>query len=462
MKKNLRLVPYLFLLLWGAQACGSATNAQRQQEASDSVPAQSPETTPLFVVTGYGRTVNNYPLDSLKADYCAGRVYVLEAAKPLADVFFGCANAQTVPTLKAFAQLAKEACLVTDLHHLVAQYKALAVDGVSFWEQADKYPLVYLDDERTPFDFQKHITKFMLTGVTAITRNTGFAADAHGTAFLTQNLLPYFKGAEWVHISNEVSFAEGCYYKSYDPNYLFCTKKEHFQTLIDLGTNIVELTGNHNLDYGKEPYRQTFEWYQAQKMQTFGGGLSPEQANTPLVVTLKDGKKLGFIGFNEKCPSGECADVQMGANRYEREKARQGIRKMRQELRVDYIIATCQFGEVDSYQPTPTQARISRDLIDFGADMVYGSQAHQPQEVEFYKGKPIFHGLGNFLFDQVHRLGVRQAFFLQNYFYQGQLIQAVPVFTFMAMNRQPTIANAEEEAGIRKVIFTDKQLYKWE
>ena len=30
--------------------------------------------------------------------------------------------------------------------------------------------------------------------------------------------------------------------------------------------------------------------------------------------------------------------------------------------------------------------------------MVYGAHAHQIQQVEFYKSKPIFFGLGNFVF----------------------------------------------------------------
>jgi poly-gamma-glutamate synthesis protein (capsule biosynthesis protein) len=63
-----------------------------------------------------------------------------------------------------------------------------------------------------------------------------------------------------------------------------------------------------------------------------------------------------------------------------------------------------QFGEVDAYTPSATQAPICREIIDYGADMLYGSQAHQIQQVVFYKNKPIYYGLGNFLFDQIHRI----------------------------------------------------------
>ncbi|MEC8603278.1 MAG: CapA family protein, partial [Bacteroidota bacterium] len=120
---------------------------------------------------------------------------------------------------------------------------------------------------------------------------------------------------------------------------------------------------------------------------------------------------------------------------------------------VDVLIACIQFGETDSYSPTSSQKRICKKLIDFGADVIYGSQAHQPQEIALYKNKLIFYGLGNFMFDQIHRLGVRQAFFLECYFYKNKLIQCQPVYTFMSRNRQPNIASETEKKEIQKLIL---------
>ena len=97
------------------------------------------------------------------------------------------------------------------------------------------------------------------------------------------------------------------------------------------------------------------------------------------------------------------------------------------------------------------QKKICQKLIDFGADVIIGSQAHQAQEIALYKGKTIFYGLGNFMFDQIHRLGVRQAFFLECYFYKGRIIQFQPVYTFMNEERQPTPANETDKLEILKI-----------
>jgi poly-gamma-glutamate capsule biosynthesis protein CapA/YwtB (metallophosphatase superfamily) len=44
-----------------------------------------------------------------------------------------------------------------------------------------------------------------------------------------------------------------------------------------------------------------------------------------------------------------------------------------------------------------------RSFIDAGADAVVGMHSHVVSDMEMYKGKPIFHSLGNFVFDQRDR-----------------------------------------------------------
>jgi poly-gamma-glutamate synthesis protein (capsule biosynthesis protein) len=44
-----------------------------------------------------------------------------------------------------------------------------------------------------------------------------------------------------------------------------------------------------------------------------------------------------------------------------------------------------------------------RSFIDAGADAVIGMHSHVVSDMEMYKGKPIFHSLGNFVFDQRDR-----------------------------------------------------------
>jgi len=444
----------------GSRAAKPPSARPARAKAAATIPPGPLETRALLIAAGYGSPKDGIALADAARDYCAGRLPALEAVRPFADARFGCRG-------RALAELADflpeaataTALVVTDLGHLTAQLKALPVDGVSFFERPTAYPLILpgAGDERP--DFGPHLTHFIMTGVTAITRATGAACDERGGAgWLTANLRPQFEGADYVHISNEVSIKADCEYPT-KGSFTFCSKERDFQALVDLGANVIELTGNHNRDFGDEPFRRTMDWYRSHDMKTFGGGLSPEAAAAPLILPLAGGKRLGILGFNEACPLKECARKpgEVGANPYDSAKARAAVEALRDE--VDFVMVTVQFKEWDSAEPTPVQTRISRELIDAGADLVYGSQAHQLQKIEFYRGKPIFHGLGNLLFDQIHRIGVRQAFFVHHYFFDGRLVQSVPVFTFMSDDRQPTIATPEQAAEMRAIAFDAALLY---
>lgn len=461
MKKKLLflLLPMVFLLCSGLVWYYAFFDDTGQKIITEE-PKKNQETDiPLFVITGFGAVHHTISLDSLKKAYCAGKVAVLPSLSAEVDKLLGCANNAPILDLNSFGRLAKNSLGIVSIQALKNQFKALKIDDLSFFENPEKYPLLLKKD--LPFDAKKHITKFMHTGCSAITRNTGLAADAHGVAFITKGVIDYFKNADLTHFSNEVSISSNCVYLKYDPAYRFCTKERDFQALLDLGVNIVELTGNHNKDFGAEPYRITLEWYKKNNMQVFGGGATNTEAQKPLIITLKDGKKMAFVGFNESCPLGECATATLsGANRYNRLQAEKTITDLKKRQKIDIVFASVQFNEADSYSPTSTQNTISRDLIDFGADLVNGSQAHQVQKIEFYKGKPIFHGLGNFLFDQVHRIGVRQSYFLTHYLYEGRIIQSIPTFTFISDERIPVIATPEQEKVMREIVFEDKLLYK--
>lgn len=457
MYKNIPYLSYfIFLVLF---ACQEVNNNNRDEIENKVPDTESIPTTPLFAIIGYEVEQESIPLATLKKRYCEGKVSILKSSKEVADLFFECENTNILESLDDFVPLASENILITDIENLRNQFKTLAIDSIHFFKNLEQYPLIHKNSEGENFDYEKHISKLMITGVTAITRLTGAAAQQNGALFLTENIRDYFQDADWVHVSNEVSYLENC--QSFGAGLQFCSLKEFYEAFEDLNVNIIELSGNHNRDFGDQAFIDTYNFYQEQDIQTFGGGLNPEQANTPLILEVKGGYKIGWIGFNERCPLGECSELagEPGANPYDALKAKQVIQKMKEEMKVDFVIASVQFAEWDHYRPTPSQKDICRYLVDFGADFVYGSQAHQVQKVAFYKGKTIFYGFGNFLFDQMHSDGIRQGFFLENYIYKGKIIQSIPVFTFTQRSYRPGIASPQQEAAIRKEIFDKEELY---
>ena len=118
-----------------------------------------------------------------------------------------------------------------------------------------------------------------MTGTTALTRGTAHQMDINGVTWPGKDIRDILRGADITHISNEVSFYEHC--SKGNPNersLMFCSRPEYLGLLMDVGTDVVELTGNHNLDYGKKPYRDSLQMYQQNNIQTYAGGLTEEEA----------------------------------------------------------------------------------------------------------------------------------------------------------------------------------------
>ena len=76
------------------------------------------------------------------------------------------------------------------------------------------------------------------------------------------------------------------------------------------------------------------------------------------------------------------------------------IEKIRElSNKVDITIAYFHYGVEFFNYPTPHQVRLSRSLIDAGANLVIGHHPHVPQGYEYYKDGFIAYSLGNFIFD---------------------------------------------------------------
>lgn len=275
------------------------------------------------------------------------------------------------------------------------------------------------------------VFKVNQSGVTALTRLMMRKLSSVGDAtYFSEKIGDFLADADITHVSNEVSFQKGCQYS----NTSFCSPPEFIETLKDSGVDLVEITGNHNNDRGNQYNTETINLYHSLGWSVFGGGLNREEAAKPYVADIK-GSKVTFLGYNmaDGIGSGAIAgETTAGANFFTEEKAKADIEAAKQNS--DFVIVDIQYAECQAYpngyvefpicdQPISGQTQDFRNLIDWGADMVVGSSAHQPQTYEFYNGKPIYYGLGNLYFEQTQWPGTERGIILSHYFLNGKLLQ---------------------------------------
>jgi poly-gamma-glutamate capsule biosynthesis protein CapA/YwtB (metallophosphatase superfamily) len=123
----------------------------------------------------------------------------------------------------------------------------------------------------------------------------------------------------------------------------------------------------------------------------------------------------------------------------------------------DFVIVSVQYWECYAYPegyieypecdgPIGEQESVFKKVIDYGADMVVGSSAHQPQTYEFYRSKPIYYGLGNLYFDQTSWPGTERSIVLTHYFANGKLLQTKLTPTVYSDDLQTRLMTDDEAA----------------
>ncbi len=263
------------------------------------------------------------------------------------------------------------------------------------------------------------MTTLAMTGVTALVRATAFRMEEHGILWAGEEVREVLRSADFAHISNEVAFLEDCPYPSFVGGTSFCSNTRYLALLEDIGTDIVELTGNHLNDYGVDGFSDDFSLYEENGIMTFGGGANSEHAAEPLLIE-HHGNRIALIGCNEIGPAYAWAtETTAGARPCDGSLIPQ-ITQLRNDGYA--VIVTLQYHEHYFYEATYQQTQDFRSYADAGAIIVSGSQGHHAQAFDLYGDSFIHYGLGNLFFDQMNMLGTRQAFVDEYTFYEGRLL----------------------------------------
>lgn len=161
------------------------------------------------------------------------------------------------------------------------------------------------------------------------------------------------------------------------------------------------IANNHLLDAAE--VKTTLDNGERLAVSVVGAGRDIQEAQKPLLLEDSDGIKYRVFAFgweNIQCvPAGK---RKPGVNPYTRKNVLRCVEDSLHELRSARVLCFFHWDyELEKY-PQPYDRQLAMELIDMGAAAVIGCHAHRIQPIEFYKGRPIVYGLGNFLFCQGH------------------------------------------------------------
>jgi poly-gamma-glutamate capsule biosynthesis protein CapA/YwtB (metallophosphatase superfamily) len=346
---------------------------------------------------------------------------------------------------------------ISGVEGLTPCFKTLYIDRTLPWGKIlDDYSI---DEQATypftvgwaePWDINSHIS-VVQTGVTAMTRAFIPAVARSGDPFSPiRHTKKITSQADLATTSNEVSFLEPCAYPLKN-NLLFCAPLRFFSIIKESGFGLIELTGNHNNDFGAKYNLQNIGMLDRAGIKYFGGGKNKKDADSVRYMTIK-GTRLAFTGFNECGPDIAWAtDTRPGAARLTLELFKQSVAEAVQKA--DIVFVTVQWCNENEPVPQSIQKKYFRLAADMGAAVMVSSSAHRPMGLEFYRGRFISYGLGNFLFDQMQSVNHRRGLIARHHLYRGKHI-ATELIPYMIYDySQPRILSGPEARMVMEEVF---------
>lgn len=222
----------------------------------------------------------------------------------------------------------------------------------------------------------------------------------------------------------------------------FSIKDAYLKTLHDVGFDVLSRANNHSFDYGKEG----FEYM---KSRCFVHGLVCRgnpfgiQENSSAIVEVKN-KKVGIL-FLHTLYDQPRDDLILSIGETFASST---------DIQVAYI----HWGDEYALVHNTHQENLAHKIIDAGFDVVIGHHPHVVQDIAFYKDKPIFYSLGNFVFDQYFSRDVQQGLVLEVELGENETMYTlVPVETY-SNRAQPKKMNSEDAKELFQRILPKNKL----
>jgi poly-gamma-glutamate capsule biosynthesis protein CapA/YwtB (metallophosphatase superfamily) len=163
------------------------------------------------------------------------------------------------------------------------------------------------------------------------------------------------------------------------------------------GVEVANQANNHGYDYGPEALMDSVANLRRAGIEPVGAGRDDRAALRPAILEI-DGWTVAVVGLGMVVDPAEGVagpDHPGIAAGHDTDAMLRAIREA--ESRADLVVVTIHWGVELDTEPRTEQVALGQEFVEAGADIVFGHHAHRLQPLTHYRGRPIFWGLGNFV-----------------------------------------------------------------
>ncbi|MFX1821378.1 CapA family protein [Pseudarthrobacter sp. CC4] len=185
--------------------------------------------------------------------------------------------------------------------------------------------------------------------------------------------------------------------------FTFRTDLKNVRSLLLAQIDLVSLANNHVLDYGTDALQEMLPTLDRHGILHAGAGTDLTSAARPAVCRV-GGTAVGFVAFTDNQPEWEAAPGTPGVYYVPVTTHGQRVDQLlallrRAKARVQLLIVSAHWGGNWGSDAPPEHRALARQLVEAGADVVFGHSPHVFRGVEVYRGRPIIYSAGDFVDD---------------------------------------------------------------
>lgn len=267
----------------------------------------------------------------------------------------------------------------------------------------------------------------LFVGDIMLGRHVESLSDLHGDQYVFQKTKHLLNSVD-VSVANFEASVPQEHVPTPDNSLTFSVHKRFMSVIKDAGIDMLSLANNHSFDYGEEGYLHTHAV--CYSVGIICGGHPYELATISTTsVTIGD-TIIGMLFLHGSAVDREDPLFAELMQSLKRETHEQFV----------FIHWGVEYETVHSDE----QQKLAHYLIDEGIDAVIGHHPHVVQDIEFYRGKPIFYSLGNFIFDQYFSDDVQIGLGIKIDIKKDMLLYTLIPLSSLTSASQPSIMDTEE------------------